>query len=181
MISIDLGTIEYYDDDNNQFVYDNGGIVRFEYSLKVVYEWENKYRKSFLKGELTEQEMIDFCMMMALDPMEEKFLTADTIKILAEFIKDTKTATVFSSAQNNQNNNDLTKKGKLYTAEEIYAIMFQSGIPIEFENRNLNSLFVILKIIGHHNNPPKKMSQQDILRQNAKLNAERKAKMKTKG
>ena len=181
MITIDLGTIEYYDGNTNQFVYEEGGLVRFEYTLKVVYDWESKWRKPFLKGESTEQEWTDFCLRMALDPIEEKFLTMDVKKILADYIKDSQTATTFSSPQNGQNGNNLSNKSKIYTAEELYALMFSAGVPIDFENRNLNRLLVVLKIIGSYNNPPQKMSKQDILKQNASLNAQRKAQMKTRG
>lgn len=181
MITVDLGTIEYYDDKKNEFIYEYGGVVRFEYTLKVVYDWESKWRKPFLKGELTERESVDFYTMMALDPIQEKFLTIDVIKILSDYIKDTQTATTFSSAQDGQNANKVSNKAKVYTAEELYAMMFEAGISIDFENRNLNRLLVILKIIGSHNNPPKKMNTQDIIKQNKSLNAQRKAKMRTKG
>ena len=178
---MNLGNTEYYDDNTNRFVYDEGVVVRFEYSLKVLYEWESKWRKPFLKGEHTEQELVDFYKSMALDPIEDKHLTMDAMRDLADYIKDTDTATTFSSNENDQNGNNLTKKPKIYTAEELYALMFSAGVPIDFENRNLNRLLIILKIIGSYNNPPKKMSKQDILKQNTSLNAQRKAQMKTKG
>lgn len=181
MITIDLGAIEYFDDETNQFKYDKGGIVRFEYSLKVMYEWESKWRKPFLKGGYTEQELVDFYKMMALDPFNEKFLTVEVMRTLAEYIKDANTATTFSSIQDGSNGNKLTNKPKIYTSEELYALMFSAGVSIEFENRNLNRLMTILRIIGAHNEPPKKMSKQDILKQNASLNAQRKAQLKTKG
>lgn len=181
MITIDLGTIEYYDSNSNQFVYEEGGVVRFEYSLKVLYDWESKWKKSFLKGELTEQEMVDFYTMMALDPIEEKFITGEVMTMLADYIKDPQTATTFSSEQNGQNGNNPFKKGKIHTAEELYAMMIMANVPMEFENRNLNRLFVILRIISSYNNPPKKMSKQDIYKQNAEINRQRKAQMKTRG
>jgi hypothetical protein len=181
MISIDLGTIEYFDDTKNEFSYDAGGIVRFEYTLKVVYDWESRWRKPFLKGGLTDRELIDFYMMMALDPIKEHFLTMDVQKILAEYIADQNTATTFSAGPEGQNGNAGFTRGKAYTAEELYALMFQAQIPLEFENRNLNRLLTILRIIASYNSPPKKMSQQDILRQNAALNAQRKAQLKTRG
>lgn len=180
MIEINLGTLEYYDDANNKFVYEEGGVVRFEYSLKVLYDWESKWRKPFLKGDLTENELVDFYMMMAMDPIEEKFLTHDIRKKLTDYIKDTNTATTFSSVESGQNGYSSTK-AKNYTSEELYALMFSAGVPMEFENRNLNRLLIVLRIIGNYNNPPKKMTKQDILRQNASLNAKRKAQMKTKG
>lgn len=181
MITIELGNKEYYDSSKNEFVYDVGGIVRFEYSLKVIYEWESKWLKPFLKGETTEQEMLDFYMTMALDPIEEKYLTPDVIQTLADYIKATNTATTFSGTDERQNGNKLTNKSKIYTAEELYALMFSAGVSIDFETRNLNRLMVILRIIGSYNNPPKKMSKQDILKQNTSINAQRKAQLKTKG
>lgn len=181
MITIDLGTIEYYDSDTNEFVYYEGGTVRFEYSLKVIYDWEGKWKKPFLKGGLTERELTDFYMTMALDPIEEKFITGEVIEILAKYIADSHTATTFSTVGDGQNGNKTSSRGKIHTAEEFYALMFSARVPIEFENRNLNRLLVILNIISSYNQPPKKMTKQDILKQNASLNAQRKAQLKTKG
>jgi hypothetical protein len=180
VISIDLGTIEYFDDSNNEFAYETGGIVRFEYSLKVVYDWESIWKKPFLKGGLTDEELVDFYMMMALDPIKVQFLTVDVQKILADYITNPSTATTFSEGPDGKSNT-FSNRAKTHTAEEIYALMFEAGIPLEFENRNLNRLMTVLKIIAAHNNPPKKMSQQDILRQNAQINAQRKARMRTRG
>lgn len=179
VITIDLGTIEYYDGNINQFVYDKGGIVRFEYSLKAIYEWENKWRKPFLKGKLTERELIDFYMTMALDPVKEEFMTNEVVDRLSNYISDSNTATVFPSNQEGQNGNKQTSK--FHTAEELYALMFMANIPIEFENRNLNRLLVILRIMNVYNAPPKKMAKSDIYRQNAQLNAARKKQLNTKG
>lgn len=184
VITLDLGTLEYFDSDKNQFVYEEGGIVRFEYSLKTLYEWEGKWKKPFMKGDLTEEEAFDFYMRMALDPIDEKFMTHEVIEVLSNYIKDTHTATKFSSVntpQNRQNGNNSPRTVKAYTSEELYALMFEAGVPLEFENRSLNRLLVILKIISNRNTPPKKMSKQEVLRQNAHLNAQRKAKLKTRG
>lgn len=175
MISIDLGTIEYYDDNSNQFVYDEGGVVRFEYSLKAIYDWEGKWKKPFLKkDERTDDELVDFYMKMALDPIKEQFITPEIMNILSQYIADSHTATTFASSPQGQ-------KAKIYTAEELYALMTMSSIPLEFENRNLNRLMVILRIISEYNSPPKKMTKQDIYKQNAELNKQRKAQMNTKG
>lgn len=181
VITINLGTIEYYDDEADRFIYDEGGTVRFEYSLKAIYNWEGKWCKPFLKGKLTDLETIDFYMMMALDPIEERFLTGEVMNILAEYITKSHTATTFSTPDNGQNGNSIASKGKIYTSEELYALMFSAGVPLDFENRNLNRLLVILRIISSYNNPPKKMSKQDILKQNHELNRQRRAQLKSKG
>ena len=179
MITIDLGTIEEYDDKNNEFIYQTGGVVDFEYSLKAVFEWEAKWKTPFLKGNISEDAMIDFYKMMALQPFDEKFLRYDVMTKLRDYINDSSTATVFTSRD--ETKSSPNNKGKFHTAEEIYAIMVQANVPIEWEKRNLNRLLVMLRIISLNNEPPKKMNKRDVLRQNASLNEQRKAMLKTKG
>lgn len=181
MITIDLGTIEYYDGKLNKFAYFEGGVVRFEYSLKVIYDWEGKWLKPFLKSDLTDEELIDFYMTMALDPIEEKFISHEVMETLSEYVGKPHTATIFTTPKTGQNGNKVDSKGKFETAEELYALMFEHNIPIEFENRNLNRLMTIMKITTSRNSTPKKMSKADIYSQNAQINAARKQKMNTKG
>lgn len=178
MITINLGTIESFNSEKMEFEYEHGGIVRFEYSLKAIYEWEGKWRKPFLKGELTYAEMMDLYRFMALDEFDLKFINDDVSKILSEYISAPNTATTFSDKGINSG---ATNKNKAYTSEEIYAMMFSAGIPLDFENRNLNRLLTILRVNSVQNNPPKKMSKEEILKQNAELNRQRRAQMKTKG
>lgn len=183
MIIIELGTVEYYDSGKNEFIYEVGGKSRFEYSLKMLYEWEGKWKKAFLKDNknLTAEEALDFYIMMALDPIDKKFMTIEVMNTLSEYVNDSQTATTFTDSSKGQNGNNSPSKGKTFTSEELYAMMITSNVPLDFENRNLNRLLTILRVISVQNNPPKKMSKNDIYRQNATLNAERKAKLNTKG
>jgi hypothetical protein len=185
VIAIDLGTVEYYDSDANEFIYDKGGIVRFEYSLKALYAWEGKWKKSFLKlvenRQITNEELVDFYMTMALDPIHERFMTEDVMLTLSTYIGESHTATTFSTLEDGQNGNNRTRSNKYYTAEELYALMFRDHIPLEFENRNLNRLLIVLRIMASYNAPQKKMTKQDIYRQNAELNRKRREQMKSKG
>ena len=178
MIELDLGVLEYYDEENNEFHYEYGGTVRFEYSLKVMYDWEAKWKKPFLKGDYTQEELKDFFYRMAIDPLDIKFLTNSVMKDLSDYIGETQTATRFSNSNSNQNG---SKMSKIYTAEEIYGLMFMSQIPLEFENRNLNRLLIVLRVISDYNQPKKKMDTHDIYQQNRKLNEERKKQLGTKG
>ena len=173
-----MGVLEYYDEENNEFHYEYGGIVRFEYSLKVMYDWEAKWKKPFLKGDYTQEELKDFFYRMAIDSLDIKFLTSSIMKELSDYIGETQTATRFSSSNSNQNE---SKMSKIYTAEEIYGLMFMSQIPLEFENRNLNRLLIVLRVISDYNQPKKKMDTHDIYQQNRKLNEERKKQLGTKG
>ena len=178
MITLDLGSQEYYDDEKNEFITETGGIVRFEYSLKAIYDWEYKWRKPFLKGNLSREEYVDFYLTMALDPVDVKFITDDVIFKLSKYISDSSTATVFNKVGESSGKVGNTK---LYTSEELYALMALENIPIEFENRNLNRLLTILRVIASYKEPPKKMSKEDIYKQNAELNRLRREQMKTKG
>ena len=180
MIEIDLGTLEYYDEESNEFQYETGGTVQFEYSLKAMYEWEAKWGKAFLRGEYTTNELKDFFLRMALSPVDGKFLTHEVMEELSAYLADKNTATTFSEVPNSQNGNK-SNIGKVYTSEEIYALMFMNQIPIELEHRNLNRLLVILRIISDYSQPKKKMTTTDVYEQNRRLNEERKKKYGTKG
>lgn len=179
VLTIDLGTLEYYDSEANEFIEKEIGTVRFEYSLKAVYDWEFKWRKPFLKGEYTDEELLDFYKTMALDPIDDDAFTEEVARKLSEYIGDPSTATTFSSYGDGDNN--VIARQKNYTSEEIYALMTHTSLPLEFENRNLNRLLVILRIILSYNSPPKKMTQEDIIKQNRELNRQRREQLKTKG
>lgn len=180
LITIKKSRTEEYDSETNEFIYHDGSEVSFEYSLKAVFDWESRWKKPFLRNDLTNEESIDFYKTMALGPMDDDFLTVDVIQQLSDYINDPNTATTFTS-NFGEGNTGGSGKGKINTSEEIYASMFSAGVPLEFENRNLNRLLAILKIISLANEPPKKMSREEVVRQNASLNAQRKAMLNSKG
>ena len=60
------------------------------------------------------------------------------------------------------------------------AMMAEAGIPFECQYWNINRLLVLLNVIEARRNP-KKMSQAEIYKQNADLNAQRKAQLNTRG
>lgn len=179
MITIEFDEVQEYSDERG-FEYFEIGTIRFEYSLLAIYKWESIWKKPFLSSvkNLTVEEQISFFECMAIDELHPKVrFDVNHSQQLIEYILDEQTATTFSTNTNNQND---YKRPKVYTSEEIYALMAEANIPLEFEVRNLNRLLIILKIVSLHNSPPKKMSREDIYQQNAKINAERKAQMKTK-
>lgn len=178
MLTIDLGVLEHYNDESNTFDEEIGGVVNFEYSLKAIYDWEGKWKIPFKPEDLSVEQILDFYLHMADRPFNPRFITTQIAKQLANYITSTNTATTFSKLEGQNGNKGPSK---LTTAEEIYAEMFSANIPLDFENRNLNRLMTILRVMSAKNAPPKKMSREDVLRQNASLNAQRKAAMKTKG
>ena len=103
------------------------------------------------------------------------YLNKSVCETLSAYIEDPQTATVFTSQNGNKNST------KVYTSEQLYAMMCLNRIPIEFEDRNLNRLFVMLRVISIYSEPPKKMSKQEVLRQNVSLNEQRKKQYNTRG
>lgn len=180
MITIQFDELEFYDSSVNEFVMFPERTVNFEYSLRALSRWESKWKKPFLTTRRTTDdiEFKDFILCMGDDPeLTIDYLDSETCNVLNKYITDPHTATTFSNVQNDDN----TNKGKANTAEEIYALMFMNSVPLEMENRNLNHLLVILRIISVYTSPPKKKSTQEILRENALLNQQRKAAHNTKG
>lgn len=180
MITVYIDQIEYYDEDTNEFKLFSSKTVNFEYSLKAVAQWEEKWKVPFLSTKMNklDERLIDLYKYMSEEKnLDSEYITEELASKLSQYISDPRTATTFSS----QNGNKTSEKGKVYTSDELYALMFMNQVPIEFENRNLNTLLLILKIISIYNSPPKKMSSSDVKRQNTEINAARRLEHNTRG
>jgi hypothetical protein len=99
----------------------------------------------------------------------------DVIKGVLEYIEDPMTATTFS------NNKKEAKKGEFITSELVYYWMTALNIPMECQKWHFNRLMTLIRIAGEKNQPPKKMSKNEILSRNKALNAQRRAKLRSKG
>lgn len=85
------------------------------------------------------------------------------------------TATVFYDAKTNKANKEPI------TAELIYYWMIALNIPFECQKWHINRLLTLIHVCEIKNQPPKKMSQSEIMRRNAELNEMRKKQYNTKG
>lgn len=180
MITIIFKEKELYDESTNRFVELPEKKVSFEYSLRAISKWESKWKVPFLSSTFkpNDPKLLDFyCCMADDDTFIAEYLDDRVALTLDHLMHDSHTATTFMS----QNESNSKGAKQVFTSEVIYAMMFMSGIPLDFENRNLNQLLTILRVISHYTNPPKKMTKEEVLRQNARINAERKAKYKTRG
>lgn len=178
MITIQFDPMEYFDEDTNEFKYTQARKVEFEYSLSALAEWESKWKIPFLSSKFsgTDVRLLDFYLCMSKDKdLTMDYLNKSVCETLSAYIEDPQTATVFTSQNGNKNST------KVYTSEQLYAMMCLNRIPIEFEDRNLNRLIVMLRVISIYSEPPKKMNKQDVLRQNASLNEQRKKQYNTRG
>ena len=101
--------------------------------------------------------------------------TKDKNRII-DYIDEKRTATWFSDMDDKKNT-----KSEIITSERIYFWMIQYHIPHEYEKWHLSRLLTLIEICNRENTPPKKMSQAEIIARNKALNAERKARLHSRG
>lgn len=70
---------------------------------------------------------------------------------------------------------------EVITAEIIYFWMIQLGIPPEYEKWHLNRLLMLIEVCNVKGGPQKKMSQREQMAMQRALNADRCAKLHTRG
>lgn len=181
MLTLKIPKTEFWDSKKREFVYIDEQTLKLEHSLVSLTKWEQKYQKPFLSSEKTAEETLDYiqCMLLNEDSVDEnaiRCLTNEQIQQINDYINNPMTATTIKETK---------KKGprssSVVTSEIIYYWMTASQIPLEFENRHLNTLLTLIRVCSIKNSPPEKMSKKDIYDRNRALNEARKAKLKTKG
>lgn len=152
--------------------------IQLEHSLISISKWEAKWHKPFLDDvEKTSEEMMDYIQCMTInsvDPVAYLGLTEKNIKDILEYIENPMTATWFSKK------NKAGRSRRKVTSEVIYGWMVTLQIPFSAEKWHINRLLTLVQVIDDANNP-QKMSKRETAAMYAKLNAERKKKMNTKG
>lgn len=172
---------EFFNEKKNEFVYTKPQEIVLEHSLISLRKWESKWRKPFLdeKRPKTNEEFIDYVRCMTLkDYPYEIFdnMTYENIIEIQKYIDDPHTATWFAQ------DDKVLPSHKIITAEVLYSWMIQNDIPFDpCEKWHLNNLMTLIRVCAQQNMPAKKMSEKDILSQNANLNAQRLRQMKTRG
>lgn len=171
---------EGWDDKNECFVEPEVKVLRLEHSLVSLSKWESKWCKPFLsKEEKTDEETLDYIKCMTLtqnvDSSVYEHLTRENVEEIRKYIDFPMTATTF-------NNHAQGGRGReTVTSELIYYWMIALNIPFECQKWHLNRLLTLIRVCNVKNTPPKKMSQSEILRQQADLNAQRLKAMNTRG
>lgn len=180
MKKISIPEQEFYDEEKEEFFTIKAQTISLEHSLVSVSKWESKWKKPYLTDkEKTDEEFKDYirCMNMTqnVDPKIFDYLPYSTLNEIVEYINDPMTATWFSTEDDHKKNKEVI------TSELIYYWMTALNIPMECQKWHLNRLLVLIRIAGEKNQPPKKMSKNDIYKQNRALNAKRRARMKSRG
>lgn len=179
MLKIIIPGMEYYDEKENEFVYHKDQVLQLEHSLVSISKWEAKWHKPFLSDkEKTTEEILDYvrCMTITQNVSLDTYtrLTESNLLDINSYIENSMTATTFA--------NEKRSGGKeIITSEIIYYWMIAFNIPFECQKWHLNRLLTLIKVCNIKNNPPKKMSRNEVLNRNKALNAARKKELNTKG
>lgn len=186
MLQIKLPAIEsneLWDEANERFIgipAQKEQILCLEHSLISISKWESKWCKPFFsKDAKTYEETVDYvrCMTITQNVKPEVYacLTEENINAINEYIQAPMTATTFSTPQTK------TINGEQVTAELIYYWMVALNIPFECEKWHINRLITLVQVCNIKNQPPKKMSKNEIRSRNAALNAARRKRLNSKG
>lgn len=169
---------EFFNNETDEFIYAPDTKLVLEHSLISVSKWESKWHKHYLNNKsLTSEELLDYIKCMCIKEVPDKVfdsLTQENINDIVNYINDPMTATTFAD--------DTTKSTsrEIVTSEVIYYWMIALQIPVEFQKWHINRLLTLINVCRLKNDP-KKMSKSDIMRRNAALNAQRRAKLGSKG
>lgn len=180
MLQITVPATEMWDDSKEEFVYTEKQTLLLEHSLVSLSKWESKYCKPFIsKQKKSTEEVLDYIKFMTLtpdvDPEVYDRLTDKNLRTIDTYINARQTATTFADGKASKG------KGETITAELIYYWMFSFHIPMECQDWHLDRLITLIRVFDIKNSPPKKQSKSAIMRRNAALNAERRARLNTKG
>lgn len=177
MLELVINGGEMWDPVREEFVNTSTTTLKLEHSLVSISKWEAKYKRAFLsekEGPKNDEEVIDYIRFMTLnevpDPSIYNSMSRDTVEIVLKYMEDSQTATTFNEANSRRRGRRNIKR---ITAEIIYWEMITLGIPLECENWNFNRLMTLIRVCDEKETPTKKMSQNDILRQYASVNAKR--------
>ena len=155
--------------------------IVLEHSLIALSKWEMKYKVPFLKSVefLSAAKHRDKfyyyinCMSVKGDIPQATLerLSAEHINSISDYINDTHSASIMSSSSFSKGGG----RGRVPTAERIYAIMAVYRIPHEYSKWHINNLFAVIDFCREYNEDPSKKkaaSQSDVkayYEQNEKL------------
>lgn len=182
MLTIEIPESEDYDQRTDIFTYYPAQTVSFEHSLVSLSKWESKWKKPFLSEvEKTAEETLDYLRCMTISKNVDQRIydriarSPAIMRRINEYIGDPMTATTFTEDKNQKRNREIV------TSEIIYYWMIACEIPFECQKWHLNRLLTLVRVCSIKNQPQKKMSKGEIMRQNSALNAARRKAHGTRG
>lgn len=192
MLTVTIPSEEVWDEAEQRFIktLPHDYTLSLEHSLVSLSKWEQKWHKPFLSEEdKTYEETCDYirCMTRTQNIPAEvyKHIPDSVVIAVNEYIKDPATATWFGATRRVEGASPNVGK-KVTTSEEIYYMMIELNIPIQFEKWHLNRLFTLIKVINikHEEADPNnknRMSASDMAAQRRAIMAQRRKALGTKG
>ena len=180
MLRITIPADEFWDEVNEEFIYQKGLTLQLEHSLVSISKWESNWKKPYLSKEpKTKAETLDYikCMTVSknVKPEVYSFLTNENIEQILAYIGDSMTATRLPENKSGKGS------GEQITSELVYYWMTQWNIPPEYQKWHFSRLITLIQICNIKNQPAKKMSKSEIMQRNASINAARRKKFNTRG
>lgn len=182
MLQIVVPGGEEFDDNTQTFSAYGPETLYLEHSLIAVSKWEAKWHKAYYGDERKTDEQFRYyikCMAVNDRQVDQGVYNRLTVKNLIDidnYIADPMTAThIHRYVTSKRLNNEVV------TSEMIYYYMTIYGIPFECEKWNINRLITLIDVCEARTNPQKKLDKKELNKQNAALNAARKAKLHTHG
>ena len=180
MLQLTIPALEEWDEEAQEFIRFKEHTLQLEHSLVSMSKWESKWCKAFLSNnDKTFDETIDYIKCMTItqnvNPRVYNYLTQENVKAINDYIAAPMTATHISETR------DKNFSRETVTSELIYYWMIALNIPFECQKWHLNRLLTLIRVCNIKNQPPKKMSKNDIMNRNRSLNAARRARLNSKG
>lgn len=180
MLEITVPKREFWDESTETFFTTPEIKLVLEHSLISISKWEMTWQKPFLgKDDKTTEETLDYVRCMTINKNVPNYvykaLTAQDMELITSYLDNKMTATHITRRRRAQ------KSSEVITSEVIYYWMIMYGIPFECQKWNLNRLLTLIEVCEIKSGNAPKMSRNEIIKQNAALNAARRAKHHTKG
>jgi len=149
-----------------------------EHSLISLSKWESKHHEMWLeKRNKTGLELLDYIRCMTINSVPEEAyyaLTENNLNDILAYMEDPMTASKVYDPPSKGH-------GDPVSSELIYYWMIQYGIPFECEKWHINRLLMLIKICSRKSSTMSKADKRAMDQRRAAINAQRRAKFKSKG
>lgn len=185
MLKLVIPALELFDEKNNLFINQDEVTLELEHSLVALAKWESKWEKPFLgSDEKSTEETLDYLRCMTLNPDVPpevyRRINDDHMAQVNKYLEAKMSATWFTEPKVS-GNAPVRRSRETITAEIIYYWIVALQLDWEVQHWHLNRLFTLIKVCNQKNAPEKKRPKRDMVAERQRLNAERKAAMKTQG
>lgn len=148
MLTIVIPPLRMYNEVTKEFTYLPEVSLKLEHSLLSIRRWESKWQKSYMSSSsegMSIEENLDYIRCMSIDQnIDTKVLyrlTKRNYEDILAYVNSPMTATTFRNVKQHG-------PQKKVTAEIIYYLMLQYGIPFECEKWHLNQLLTLIRVCG---------------------------------